>query len=118
MNHNPPTHLAYCGFDCSMCPVYIATKTHDMISIEALRAKFSTKDHILTDDELHCHGCKSNLSEIHAFCANCEFRICAMSKKVDSCGQCRQYPCALIDERFPIGCESRRILDEIHCLSH
>lgn len=114
MSNSISSHLAYCGFNCAECPVFIATESNDASAMEALRKKFSTSEHVLSDEELSCHGCKSKILSGHAFCSSCEFRTCAMPRRIDSCGQCMEYPCSSIEKRFPSGCVSRKILDEEH----
>ncbi len=114
MTKSIPSHPAYCGFDCAACPIYIATMSGDKAAIAALIAKYSTENHRLTEDEISCHGCKSEIPSGHKFCAECEFRHCANARNIASCGECSNYPCQSIEHRFPVGCESRKILDGIH----
>lgn len=114
MSDSISTHPAYCGFNCAECPVFIATVSGDASAMDSLRKKFSTPEHVLSDEELSCHGCKSKIPSGHAFCSSCEFRTCAMPRGIDSCGQCTEYPCSSIEKRFPSGCVSRKILDEEH----
>lgn len=105
-------HLAYCGFDCGKCPIFIATENNDAALKIELANKFSTPERIMEPAEIECTGCRSDLKSIHEFCSRCEFRLCAREKKLTCCGECSHYPCPAIELRFPIGCESRRILDK------
>lgn len=106
--------LAYCGFDCSGCAVYIATETADMELRQRLAEQYSTEKRKLTADDILCHGCSEDMPTRHSFCSGCVFRTCARSKSITSCGECKQYPCAEIEKVFPLGGKSRAVLDEIN----
>lgn len=82
-------HFAFCGYDCSKCPVYIATENKNL---EQLRKILYNNNPNETIDSLGCYGCKSDKS-INYMCANCLIRQCAMEKKIDNCGLCDQFPC-------------------------
>lgn len=59
------SHIAMCGFDCSLCPVY---KTGD----------------------LRCDGCLNSTLEM---AINCDIRNCNINKSINSCSKCCNYPC-------------------------
>lgn len=62
-------NLAYCGTDCGPCE---------------WKAKTG------------CKGCKEQKSEM--FWGKCEIALCAINKEVAHCGQCSEFPCAVLVE--------------------
>ena len=78
---------AVCGLFCPACTVYIGTM-EEPARLEVLARRMKH-----TAEELQCHGCRS---ENRCFFCNsiCTMSKCAADKGVDSCGQCKEYPCA------------------------
>ena len=105
-------HMAYCGFDCGKCPIYIATAEDNDEMRQSLAEKLSTPEKTLTKEDINCFGCKGEVRYIHPFCNVCAIRLCAISHGVSfNCGECEEYPCAEIEIRIPADGESRRNLD-------
>ena len=92
--------LAACGNDCSACPRYSKhpyEKTKDeLIHTAKLWMKIGYRDHIVTNEEIACHGCKSDNV--------CRYNVvqCCEDHGVKNCGKCLSYPCATIKECFKI----------------
>lgn len=114
MSETKMQHPAYCGFDCAKCPVYIASETGDEKLKCELIERFSEENESIGFEQIECHGCKSDIPSGHRFCSECEFRTCARRRGISSCGECGSYPCESIERRFPIGCESRSVLDAVN----
>ena len=81
--------LAYCGFDCAKCDVYVATVNND----DALRKKTASlwsdlnKTEILPQD-INCLGCQSTGVKTR-FCESmCQIRQCAIMESVNTCADC------------------------------
>ncbi|HPD39018.1 MAG TPA: DUF3795 domain-containing protein [Mesotoga infera] len=105
--------LAFCGIDCSNCPVYRATMTNDEILKRETAEKWGREfGFVLEKSEMTCTGCRSEI--LFKLCFDCPFKECCSKKGIDNCGQCAEYPCQTL-ERFlrPIP-EARANLDEIH----
>ena len=110
------THSAYCCFDCGKCPIYIATVTDDDELREQLAARYSTPGNVMSKDAINCLGCKAEKRYQHPFCEACEIRTCAKAHGASrNCGDCSEYPCALIEQRIPADSESRQCMYELHC---
>ncbi len=104
--------MAYCGFDCGKCPIYIATAEDNDEMRQSLAEKLSTPGKTLTKEDINCFGCKGEVRYIHPFCNVCAIRLCAISHGVSfNCGECEEYPCQEIEIRIPADGESRRNLD-------
>ena len=72
---------AICGIYCGACPAFL----------ESVGAKKSS--------EIKCLGCRST-KKMPGYAPKCEVRKCAKSKNLQSCGQCKQYPCDKIKKFF------------------
>lgn len=105
-------HMAYCGFDCSECPMYIVTVSGDDELCEQLIDKYSTPDRRLTKDDIRCYGCKADVRYRHPYCEQCGIRTCAIEHGIlFNCGECSEYPCAEIIARIPPERSGRKNMD-------
>src|SRR5512142_531120 len=89
---------AYCGLDCEQCGAFIATRTND----DALRAKVAEEwarlyHAPIKPEHINCTGCKSTGVKTYYCDQLCEVRKCAVSKPVNTCAECPDYPCTLLD---------------------
>lgn len=75
------TYFAYCGFDCSLCPMFSLT------------------------DSNKCSGCQKGN---YIFCNSCDIRNCNINKQTENCGKCNTYPCDKINK---LSVDSKKILD-------
>lgn len=80
--------IAYCGINCTECPIYIATQNND----EKLRKETAEKYELKFED-CYCDGCSTDGKRLATFCNKCEVRICTNKKKVENCAYCDDYPC-------------------------
>jgi ribosomal protein L32 len=88
-----PKLLASCGTYCGVCPYLIAYKTNN----ESLKQKLA-KTVGLKPDQIICEGCNSDLPLV--FCRNCPMKKCVNEKGFQSCAECDEFPCEVI-EKFP-----------------
>ena len=92
--------IAACGNDCSACPRYVAhpyEKTDEELRHTArLWEKIGYRDHIVTNEEISCHGCKPTNW--------CRYNVvsCCNNKKIANCSLCDEYPCQNIKECFEV----------------
>ncbi|MGX8686737.1 MAG: DUF3795 domain-containing protein, partial [bacterium] len=92
--------IAACGNDCAACPRYVNhpyEKTEDELRYTAeLWMKIGYRDHIVTNEEISCTGCKPE--------NRCRYRVikCCAEKAISTCASCHQYPCENIKECFEI----------------
>lgn len=92
--------IAACGNDCSACPRYTKEPYEksegELRHTAELWFKIGYRDHIVTNEEIACTGCKTDNW--------CRYHVvkCVNEKHMDHCGQCRQYPCDNIKECFKV----------------
>jgi len=111
--------IAYCGLDCSTCPIHLATLEEDLavkskmrIEIGDMLAKIyntTPKPEIICD----CDGCRVIDGRLFTGCTSCEIRNCAMDTSLENCAYCRNYPCDKLTRHFAIDQEARVRLEEI-----
>lgn len=77
-----PSLVAACGIYCGACPAQSA-------SLKAIQ----------THGDIKCLGCW-NQKHSPAYAPKCAVRKCAQARKIQSCGQCKDYPCALLPPLF------------------
>ena len=92
--------IAACGNDCSACPRYAAhpyEKTEEELQHTAeLWMKIGYRDHIVTNEEISCTGCKpENWCRYHVI-------GCCREKGISRCSQCECYPCTNMKECFEV----------------
>ena len=107
-------HMAYCGFDCGDCPIFIATESNNYALRDELAPRYSDADKHLERREKGCCGCKSEISAVHPFCCECVYRICARKRGIESCGECVDYPCIEITSNSALSKSSIDVLNAIH----
>ncbi len=82
--------LAYCGLDCSQCPIYKAA--HDRHYAEQCAKELREKGHPdASADWFTCKGCKGN--ETLLYDPSCAIRACCIKKGLETCGPCPLYVC-------------------------
>jgi len=92
--------IAACGNDCAACPrytVYPYEKTDEELHYTAeIWMKVGYRDHIVTNEEIACSGCKPENW--------CRYRVikCCVYRGIKNCGECDEYPCDNIKECFKV----------------
>ncbi len=96
---NISTMTAFCGLNCSTCPIYRATRESDPAKRRMEREEIAATilagyGRKLTAGQVtDCDGCKSDTGRLFSGCTECQVRECARERKVDSCAFCPAYPC-------------------------
>lgn len=110
---NPKEAISYCGINCYLCPIFLATVTADREQKEMLAKSYSTDSEIFTSEDICCDGCGTRRSSYSKMCGSCQIKACAISKlsdlKNETCADCSQYPCSRIDTY--VSKENRHQLD-------
>ena len=88
-----PKLFAPCGTYCGVCPWRVAYLTND----DNLKSKLA-KMVGMNPDDIICEGCQSDLPLY--FCRSCGMKKCVNEKKIDSCAECDEFPCKIV-EKFP-----------------
>lgn len=81
--------LSYCGFDCSLCPIYRVTVNPHPETEDEICKRYG-----YNHSELICMGCHSVL--VFKYCRECEIAQCAKKNNVNVCFHCKDFPCKLM----------------------
>jgi hypothetical protein len=79
-------YLSPCGMYCSVCAVRVADRDNDQELKGMLAPIFGTKP-----EQVACEGCLSD--KTFQFAKACAIRACAGEKCLESCHQCKDFPC-------------------------
>ncbi len=82
-----------CGIYCGNCPVYLASHSSD--DKAKFDFAFSTR---CTLDQVKCEGCGSD--DRFELSQGCTYRKCADDHGVGSCGECKEFPCASLQQLY------------------
>ena len=104
--------IAYCGLNCEECPALLATRSGDYSLREKVAEEWSRMYNAdISADDINCAGCLSEEGPHFSHCFECNMRICAREKSLDSCAMCDSYPCADLTEFFEYVPEAKARLD-------
>lgn len=82
--------IGICGDNCAYCPRYIATQNGGKIELEKVKelwVRLELRDLDFPVQEMACHGCKPENK-----CAYVELCTCVITKGLENCGLCNEYP--------------------------
>jgi hypothetical protein len=115
--------VAYCGLECSTCPIRLATLEEDISAQAEIRNQIAheltkiygtvPKPWIITD----CDGCKAIQGRLFTGCEDCTIRNCAIEKGLVNCAYCNDYPCDKLMKHYAIDPGSKIRLDGIRRLA-
>jgi hypothetical protein len=90
--------IAYCGTDCAECPAYLAKRADDYELKVKTAQEWGDPEHPVEPEEISCDGCKTPDGEKYKFCLTvCNVRRCALSRHVEICTYCSDFPCGELE---------------------
>ncbi|MGD2175234.1 MAG: DUF3795 domain-containing protein [Candidatus Brocadiaceae bacterium] len=107
--------IAFCGLDCARCDAFQATLADDDEARRRIAAAWSDPEagYGLSPEDIVCDGCLVQDGRVMSFCRDCPIRQCGLSRGVENCAHCDEYPCARLrpcHERSP---QAREALQRI-----
>jgi hypothetical protein len=103
-------YIAPCGLYCGVCAILYATQENNTKFKEKLvglyKGRLPESDDLSVED-IRCEGCLSE--EPFIYCKKCDIKDCAAGKGYSGCHECRDFPCALV-ENFPMPVGKKVIL--------
>ena len=84
-------YIAYCGLDCETCEAHIATVNNDNdLRIKVAKEWSELNGVEITPEMINCAGCRIEGVKT-PFCDSlCPIRQCALSKDIETCGDCSE----------------------------
>jgi len=113
------SQIAYCGLDCTACPIHLATLEPDAGKKNEMRVAIAHECfvhysmNLLPEEVNDCDGCRANTGRLFSSCRNCEIRKCAISKDLESCAFCDEYACDRLEEIFRSDPETKNRLEKM-----
>lgn len=104
--------ISYCGIDCSQCEEHCATMKRDTAAFEDLVAYWRQEYPNATRDEIACYGCREEGDRVFFLCHRCIIRTCARGRGVNTCAECKDYPCEALKAHLALFAEARRALEQ------
>ena len=118
-------HTAFCGIECSTCPIFLATFEQDKIQQQIIRESVAKQCSELygmgmkPEDITDCDGCRANTGRIFSGCVNCGIRKCVQLKGFESCAFCLESnSCGMLSKIHEHDPEAKKRLDEIRSTVH
>ncbi|RLC46801.1 MAG: hypothetical protein DRH57_05360 [Candidatus Cloacimonadota bacterium] len=110
--------IAYCGIVCTDCPAYIATKTNSEVKAQETANMWSNQFGVkFVIDDVWCDGCLVEGRKC-SHCADCKIRSCAISKELENCAYCDDYPCNKLDKFLNFVPNAKKTLEKIRSRLH
>ena len=101
--------IAPCGIYCNgICPIYIAERDNHSRLKEIIATQYN-----LTPADVRCDGCLSESP--FAECQSCTVRDCVISKDIEGCYICDEFPCQVIED-MPDPAGKKAILRAVHLI--
>ena len=107
-------HWSYCGMDCEECPVYQATQKQDQAHQVWLAAEYSSQSCWFSSSDMTCQGCHCHAQPNSKMCRACALRECASNRVRQTCAECPDFPCNLINRYVSIETDARCQLQHWH----
>lgn len=104
---------SYCGIECNKCEIYLATVSNNMEKIRQIAKKYSDDKCQFTTEGIKCMGCGTASSKLSEMCMNCQIMKCAEDKQIETCAQCSEYPCSIIDKYIDPSSQNRKVLNAL-----
>lgn len=87
--------IAYCGYDCTNCPIYQASIKNDIELLKII--SYASID--VDINTIKCLGCSKENN--NKYCSKCPIRLCASTKSIENCGHCKEFPCDKLNSISP-----------------
>ena len=87
--------VATCGLYCGACPIYLDTQSKSDQKTKEFMQYLGSKQSAIKREDFQCEGCLGK-GKLISFCAKCDIRSCAESKKIAHCSECSEFPCTRI----------------------
>lgn len=93
--------MTMCGYKCSLCKAYYKNvqKQDQREGLSDIWGKYYDGLSVPIE-KMICDGCRSTKSDAHIIDSQCPIRSCVVSKKLEGCYECDQYPCEVFSQRI------------------
>lgn len=94
--------IACCGVECSACDAFVATRDDNDALRQKTAATWSRQfDVPVAPEYINCDGCQQSTGGHLEFCCElCRIRPCCLQKGFETCAQCPDYVCEILQRGF------------------
>lgn len=105
--------VAYCGIDCTTCEEHLVIMSDSEDERRELLEYWREEYPDITMASVTCYGCREQGSRHFFLCDKCKIRTCAIKRKVETCADCPDYPCKLLEHHLALFPVARKNLEMI-----
>lgn len=91
--------LTMCGYRCDLCKAYApnSKKKDERNLLSQVWKKYYDLD--IKKEDIYCDGCRCDHYHVKRIDQNCPVRACVISRNIESCGKCNDFPCDTFHKR-------------------
>jgi hypothetical protein len=89
-----------CGYRCDLCPAYTANIHGADDKQRVSDGWFTYYGFRIPPEQIQCDGCSDDSANARRIDPDCKVRACAITRGVDTCASCEQYPCDELKGKF------------------
>jgi len=100
--------LTMCGYRCELCKAYAPNikKNDERNLLSQVWKKYYNLD--IKEEDIYCDGCRCTRESAKRIDQNCPVRSCVLSKEIEHCGECDDFPCDTFQERKGLSSEEAK----------
>ena len=88
--------ISVCGLNCAKCDIYEAGRGNEKLRNEIVEWFCKERNETVKPEQVRCNGCRGSL-DAH-WSPDCKMRLCASKRGFRHCFQCKDFPCAIVNE--------------------
>ena len=100
--------ITMCGYRCDLCKAYARNYRKEDRRAELAQAWMKYYGLIYKPEDIHCDGCRCMKKGAKRVDDACPVRACVLSRNINSCADCIDYPCEVFDKRTGLCYEKAR----------
>jgi hypothetical protein len=88
--------ISVCGLNCAKCDIYEAGRGNEKLRSEIVEWFRKERNETIKPEKVRCNGCRGSL-DAH-WSSDCKMMLCANKRGLKYCFQCKDFPCAIVNE--------------------
>lgn len=115
---SPNRQFTMCGYCCDMCKAFIGNirKKDERGILAGYWKRYYDLD--IPVENMNCDGCRCKKEEAHRVDGACPVRACVLSRKLNDCSECENYPCETFLTRKGLSHAEADEREELDVLSY
>lgn len=100
--------ITMCGYRCDLCKAYVKNfrKEDRRAELAGIWEKYYGLQY--KPEDIYCDGCRCMNKDAKRVDNHCPVRECVLSRNINSCADCGEYPCDRFSKRMGLSCENAR----------